>query len=83
METDELNHRLAQILAEEEREGMVDWHWVESQSQVLLGELQMPIPLIVEEYLRGFERRRHDELIGRAQRTELLQFLRNRAEPSA
>jgi len=83
METDELKNRLAQILAEEEREDLVDWQWVGTQSHVLLGELQMPIPLIVEEYLRGFERRRQDEMIGRAQRTELLQFLRSRAEPSA
>ena len=83
MDTGELKLRLGQILAEEEGEGPVDWFWVELQSATLLGELQMPIPLVVDEYLRGFERRRQDEMFGRVQRGELLQFLRDRAEPSA
>ena len=81
MDTGELKLRLGQILAEEEGDGSVDWQWVEGQSNRLLGELQMPIPLIVDEYLRGFARRRDDMMFGRAQRTELLQFLRSRSEP--
>ena len=83
MDTDELKHRLGQILAEEEGDGTVDWQWVQSQSNALLGELQMPIPLVVDEYLRGSERRRQDMMLGRAQRCELLLYLRGKAKPSA
>jgi hypothetical protein len=83
MDTGELKLRLGQILAEEEGDGGVDWHWVESQSATLLGELQMPIPLVVDEYLRGFERRRQDIIFGHAQRSELLAFLRSRSRPGA
>ena len=83
MDNDELKLRLGQILAEEEGDGAVDWHSVEFRSNALLGELQMPIPLIVDEYLRGFERRRNDMMFGRAQRNELLTFLRGAAKPSA
>jgi hypothetical protein len=83
METNELKYRLGRILAEEEGDGPVDWSTVERLSDELHGELQMPIPLIVDEYLRGSGRRRSDEMFGRAQRSELLQFLRGTAEPSA
>jgi hypothetical protein len=83
MENDELKLRLGQILAEEEGDGDIDWHSVESRSTALLGELQMPIPLVVDEYLRGFERRRNDAMFGRAQRSELLLFLRGSAKPGA
>ena len=82
MDTGELKVRLGHILAEEECDGAVDWQWVQSQSHALLGELRMPIPIIVDDYLRGFERRRRDRMFGRAQRSELVQFLRIRAEPS-
>jgi hypothetical protein len=82
MDTSELKYRLGRILAEEEGDGPVDWVAVQRLSDELHGELQMPIPLIVDEYLRGCERRRLDELFGRAQRSELLFFLRNRAEPA-
>ena len=75
--------RLGRILAEEEGDGPVDWMSVERLSGELHGELQTPIPLIVDEYLRGFDRRRRDEMFGRAQRSELLTFLRGTAEPSA
>jgi hypothetical protein len=83
METNELKYRLGRILAEEEGDGPVDWVSVERLSGELHGELQMPVPLIVDEYLRGFDRRRQDEMFGRAQRNELLNFLRGSAEPSA
>ena len=48
---DELKSRLGQILAEEEGDGSTDWYSVGYLSDELLGELQMPIPLIVNEYL--------------------------------
>ena len=83
MDTNELKNRLGRVLAEEESDGPVDWLAVERLSEELRGELQMPVPLIVDEYLRGFERRRQDQMFGLAQRNELLQFLRGRAEPSA
>ncbi len=83
MENDQLKLRLGQILAEEEGDGDIDWPSVESRSHALLGELQMPIPLVVDAYLRGFERRRQDAMFGRAQRTELLLYLRGTAEPGA
>lgn len=77
MEIDELKLRLGRILVEEEGGGSVDWHAVQGQSDELLGELQAPIPLIVEEYLRGTGRRRQDNVFAHAQRTQLLDFLRN------
>ena len=83
MDTSELKLRLGQILAEEEGDGPIDWLSVERLSDELHGALQMPVPLIVDEYLRGFDRRRQDEMFGRAQRTELLTYLRGKAEPSA
>ena len=83
MDTDELKHRLGQILAEEEGDGAVDWLLIEQQSATLLGELHVPLPLIVDEYLRGSERRRQDPMFGRAQRSELLRYLRGLAEPGA
>lgn len=83
MDSGELKARLGQILAEEECDGAVDWQWVEGQSNALLGELQVPIPIIVDAYLRGFDRRRNDIMFGRAQRSELVLFLRNKADPSA
>jgi hypothetical protein len=76
MKIDELKFRLGQILAEEERDGSVDWHSVARLSGELLGELQVPIPLIVDEYLRGADRRRQDIVYGHAQRSQLLHFLR-------
>jgi len=76
MKIDELKFRLGQILAEEEGDGPVDWHSVAYQSGELLGELQVPIPLIVDEYLRGTDRRRQDIVYGHAQRSQLLHFLR-------
>jgi len=42
----------------------------------LLGELQVSTPLIVDEYLRGADRRRRDNVFAHAQRTQLLDFLR-------
>jgi hypothetical protein len=73
---DELKLRLGQILAEEEGDGSVDWQSVAGLSEKLLGELQLPIPLIVNEYLRGAERRRQDGVYAHAQRSQLLHFLR-------
>jgi hypothetical protein len=55
---DEMKLLLGQILAEEEGEGSIDWNSVEGLS----GELQVPIPLIVNEYLRGMDRRRQDSV---------------------
>ena len=49
---------------------------VQLRSVELLGELQMPIPLIVNEYLRGSDRRREDGVYAHAQRSQLLHFLR-------
>ena len=83
MDTDELKLRLGRILAEEEGDGATDWPTVERMSDQLRSELQMPAPLIVDEYLRGLDRRREEEMFGRAQRNELLTFLRGRAEPEA
>jgi len=77
MDTDELKIRLGRILAEEEGDGHVDWSKVDCLSNELLGELQMPVPLIVDEYLRGSDRRRQDMVFGHAQRGQLLQFLRS------
>ena len=83
MDASELKIRLGRILAEEEGDRPVDWLHVERLSDQLRGELQMPIPLIVDEYLRGFDRRREDLMFGRAQRSELLLYLRGTEEPSA
>jgi hypothetical protein len=74
---DELKQRLDRILAEEEGNGSIDWDHVESQSDALLGELQVPIPLIVDEFLRGSGRRRQDSVFAHAQRSQLLSFLRD------
>ena len=76
MKIDELKIRLGQILAEEEGYEAVDWSSVQLRSVELLGELQMPIPLIVNEYLRGSDRRREDGVYAHAQRSQLLHFLR-------
>jgi hypothetical protein len=76
MTIDELKLRLGRILAEEEGSESVDWHSVTCLSRELLGELQVPIPLIVDEYLRGADRRRQDTVYGHAQRSQLLHFLR-------
>ena len=76
MKIDALKFRLGRILAEEEGDGSVDWHSIECRSGELLGELKIPIPLIVDEYLRGAGRRRQDIVYGHAQRSQLLQFLR-------
>ena len=76
VEIDELKLRLGRILAEEEGDGSVDWPVVQGLSDALLGELQMPIALIVDEYLRGAVRRRQDNVFAHAQRTQLLAFLR-------
>ena len=76
MKIDELKIRLGQILAEEEGYESVDWSMVQLRSDELLGELQMPIPLIVNEYLRGSDRRREDGVYAHAQRSQLLHFLR-------
>jgi len=81
MDTGELKVRLGQILAEEECDSAVDWQSIERQSNALLGELQMPIPLIVEEYLRGAGRRQQDMVFGHAQRGQLLLYLRSKSEP--
>ena len=78
MDADGLRMRLAQILAEEEDEKGVDWQAIESLSCGLLGELQVPVPLIADEYLRGSERRRQDMVFAHAQRCQLLLFLRDR-----
>ena len=83
MDASELKLRLGRILAEEEGDRPIDWSSVERLSEELHGELQMPVPLIVDEYLRGSDRRRLDEMFGRAQRSELLLYLRGRAEPGA
>ena len=77
MKIDELKIRLGQILAEEEGYETVNWSIVQLRSVELLGELQMPIPLIVNEYLRGSDRRREDGVYAHAQRSQLLYFLRN------
>ena len=82
MDTDQLKSRLGRILAEEEGDGDVDWATVEHLSNQLLGELQMPVPLIVDEYLRGSERRRQDLVFGHAQRGQLLLYLRSKPEPA-
>jgi hypothetical protein len=73
---DQLKLRLGQILAEEEGDASVDWHNVACLSDELRGELQMPIPLIVDEYLRGADRRQQDSVYAHAQRSQLLYFLR-------
>jgi len=73
---DELKIRVGQILAEEEGNGSVDWPSVQGLSDQLLGELQVSTPLIVDEYLRGADRRRRDNVFAHAQRTQLLDFLR-------
>lgn len=73
---DELKLRLGQILAEEEGDGSTDWYSVVYLSDELLGQLQAPVPLIVDEYLRGADRRRQDSVYGHAQRSQLLHFLR-------
>lgn len=77
MKIDELKIRLGQILAEEEGYESVNWGNVQLRSDELLGELQMPIPLIVNEYLRGSDRRREDGVYAHAQRSQLLHFLRS------
>ena len=81
MDSGELKMRLGRILAEEEVDRPIDWPTVVHLSNELLGELQMPVPLIVDEYLRGSERRRQDWVFGNAQRAQLLQFLRTRGAP--
>jgi hypothetical protein len=81
MDTGELKVRLGRILAEEEGDGPVDWEVVARLSNELLGELQMPVPLIVDEYLRGFDRRRQDIVFGHAQRVQLLLYLRSKSDP--
>ena len=73
---DQLKIRLGQILAEEEGDGSVDWDSIQSRSDELLGELQVPIPLIVQAYLRGADQRRTDSVYAHAQRSQLLHFLR-------
>lgn len=83
MDTNELKLRLGRILAEEEGDAPTDWSSVERLSDELCGELQVPVPLIVDEYLRGSDRRRLDEMFGRAQRSELLLYLRGTAQPGA
>jgi hypothetical protein len=77
MKIDELKIRLGQILAQEEGDSSVNWHSVQCQSDELLGQLQVPIPLIVDAYLRGIDRRRQDNVFAHAQRTQLLHFLRS------
>jgi len=81
MDIGELKMRLGQILADEEGDGAVDWQSIERQSNALLGELQMPVPLIVDEYLRGSDRRQQDMVFGHAQRGQLLLYLRSKSEP--
>jgi len=81
MDTGELKVRLGRILAEEEGDGPTDWKEIERLSSELLGELQMPVPLIVDEYLRGFDRRRQDIVFGHAQRVQLLLYLRSKSDP--
>ena len=81
MDIGELKMRLGQILADEEGDGAVDWQSIERQSNALLGELQMSVPLIVDEYLRGFDRRQQDMVFGHAQRGQLLLYLRSKSEP--
>ena len=76
VEIDELKRRLGQILAEEEGSESVDWYVVQRLSDELLGQLRMPTPLIVNEYLRGPERRRQDIVFAHAQRGQLLAYLR-------
>jgi hypothetical protein len=76
VEIDELKLRLGLILAVEEGDESVDWLGVRCLSDELLGELQVPVPLIVDAYLRGTDRRRQDNVFAHAQRTQLLQFLR-------
>ena len=76
MKIDELKIRLGRILAKEEGDASVDWPGVQGLSHELLGEVQLPIPLIVDEYLRGADRRRQDNVFAHAQRTQLLEFLR-------
>ena len=73
---DQLKLRLGQILAEEEGDGFADWSIIQLRSDELLGELQVPIPLIVDEYLRGSDRRQQDSVYAHAQRSQLLYFLR-------
>lgn len=74
---DELKARLGRILAEEEGVAPVDWNGVEFLSGELLAELDGSTPLIVDAYLRGFERRRQDAVFAHAQRSQLLEFLRD------
>ena len=81
MDTGELKDRLGRILAEEEADRPVDWLEVERMSDDLMGELKMPVPLIVDEYLRGSERRRQDGVFGNAQRVQLLQYLKASGTP--
>jgi hypothetical protein len=76
MDTGRLKVRLGLILAEEERDGSIDWMAIEQLSQQLRGELRMPVPLIVDDYLRGSDRRREDIVFGHFQRGQLLLFLR-------
>lgn len=79
MKIEVLKLRLGKILVEEEGGGSVNWLSVQCQSAKLLGELQAPIPLIVGEFLRGADRRRLDNVFAHAQRTQLLEFLRQSA----
>ena len=81
MDDVELKARLGQILAREERGQLVDWDWVFEQSDALLSELERSVPDIVDEFLRGIERRRRDAIYGWAQRRLLRQYLRSASEP--
>lgn len=77
MTIDELRFRLGQILAEEEGDGPTDWVTVEFLAGELATELNgSSVPLIVDAFLRGADRRRQDSVFAHAQRSELLHFLR-------
>jgi hypothetical protein len=79
MDITELKTRLGRILAEEEGGSPVDWQSVRRLSDELLGELQIPAPVIVDEYLRGSDRRQQDNVYGYHQRAQLLAYLRDAA----
>src|SRR5436309_2163229 len=73
--SDELRHQLGVICAQEERPN-VDWSFVAQLCRNLSEDVGINAPVIVQEYLASFERRRSDPGFGHAQRSNLVQNLR-------
>lgn len=76
MEDTELKQRLGLIVEHEQRTD-VDWAIIERLCDVLAEDVGIEAPLIVQEYLASFDRRRSDSVFGHAQRSELLRYLRD------